>query len=411
MPLYAYTGFSNAGKPVKGMREADSTKTLRALLRKEGVLVSDVAAESGPAKAGEQGADTASKRFFQGRIKTDDIAIMTRQLATLVGAGIPLVESLGALVEQVEHPRLQRIISQVKQRVNEGSSLADAINQHATVFSNLYINMIRAGESAGALDVVLNRLADFTESQAKLRSKVIGSLAYPAMMVLVAIVIVGILFTTVIPKVTQIFKDMEVALPIYTRVLISTSEFTRDYWYLVVALTLAIGAIIRAYLRTPGGRQNAHTWQLKLPVVGNLVRLIAMSRFSRTLSTLLASGVPLLTSMEIVRNIVGNLILQEVIRKASDSIREGESIATPLKRSNEFPPMVCHMIAVGERTGQLEDMLKKVADTYDSQVDARIGAITSLLEPIMIVLMGGGVAFIVAAILMPILQMNTFIKN
>ena len=411
MPLFEYTGLNEAGKSVKGMREADSQKTLRALLRKDGIFLTQVATSAGAAAGGKVEEETGAKRWFTPRVKTDDIAIMTRQLATLIGAGIPLVEALGALVEQVEHPRLRKVISQVKQRVNEGSSLADALNQHTKVFSNLYINMIRAGESAGALDVVLTRLADFTESQAKLRSKIVGALAYPAIMVLVGVIIIGILFTTVIPKVTQIFKDMDVVLPIYTRVLIAVSDFTRDYWYLAIALVVGFVVAVRAYLRTPGGQLNWHTWALKVPVFGDLVRLIAMSRFSRTLATLLSSGVPLLTAMEIVRNIVGNLILQDVIKKAADAIREGESISTPLKRSGEFPPMVCHMIAVGERTGELENMLGKVADTYDTQVEARVTALTSLLEPIMIVLMGGGVGFVVAAILVPILQMNTFVKS
>ncbi len=410
MALFEYTGLTDAGKNVKGMREADSQKALRTLLRKDGVYLT-TAATSASARPGSEASVAEERKWFTGRVGADDIAIMTRQLATLIGAGIPLVEALAALVEQVEHPKLRRIVSQVRQRVNEGSALAEALNDHQNVFSNLYINMIRAGESAGALDVVLVRLADFTESQAKLRSKVVGALAYPAVMVVVALIIVGILFTTVIPKVTAIFKDMDVVLPIYTRVLIAASDFSKDYWYLVL-LMLVVGVVgIRAYLRTPVGRLKSDTMQLKLPVFGSLVRLVAMSRFSRTLSTLLSSGVPLLTAMDIVRNILGNIVLQEVVEKARDSIREGETISAPLKRSGQFPPMVCHMISVGERTGELENMLKKVADTYDSQVEAKVTALTSLLEPIMIVIMGGGVAFIVAAILMPILQMNTFVKS
>jgi general secretion pathway protein F len=411
MALYEFQGLNDAGKAIKGMREADSQKALRATLRKEGVFLTDVKFGAGTGAKGKEAADADAKKFFVGRVSSDDVAIMTRQLATLVGAGIPLVEALNALVEQIEHPRLRRIVSQLKQRVNEGSSLGDAVADHPKVFTNLYINMIRAGESSGALDIVLIRLADFTESQAKLRSKVVGALAYPAMMVVVAFIIVGILFTTVIPKVTQIFKDMDAVLPFYTRALIAASDFAQNYWYLVIAFVVATAVGLRAWLRTPKGRLRWHTIELKLPLMGNLTRLIAMSRFSRTLSTLLSSGVPLLTAMDIVRNIVGNLILQDVIEKARESIREGESIAAPLKRSGQFPPMICHMIAVGERSGQLEEMLKKVADTYDAQVETRVAAMTSLLEPIMIVLMGGGVAFIVAAILMPILQMNTFVKG
>jgi len=229
-------------------------------------------------------------------------------------------------------------------------------------------------------------------------------------MIFVTLAIVGILFTTVIPKVTQIFKDMNVDLPIYTRVLIAVADFTRDYWYLAISMVVAAVMGVRAWVRTPAGRRKWHRWQLSLPIMGSLTRIIAMSRFSRTLATLLSSGVPLLTAMEIVRNIVGNVILEEVIEKARDNIREGESIATPLKRSGEFTPMVCHMIAIGEKSGQLEEMLKKAADAYDAQVESRLTALTSLLEPIMIVAMGGSVAFIVAAVLMPILQLNTFVK-
>lgn len=413
MALFEFAGVNEAGKAIKGMREADSQKALRAVLRKEGVYLTEVALGA-TGKAGDKGeagsGDVDVKRFFTGRIKTDDIAITTRQLATLIGAGIPLVEALAALVEQVEHPRLRRIVSQVRQRVNEGAALGDALNDHIEVFGNLYVNMIRAGESSGALDVVLIRLADFTESQAKLRGKVVGALAYPAVMVLVAIIIIGILFTVVIPKVTQIFTDMNVELPIYTRVLIFMADIARDYWYLVIAAVVLVVLGFRAWMRTAAGQLRADTMILKLPVIGHLTRIIAMSRFSRTLSTLLSSGVPLLTAMDIVRNIVGNQVLQGVIEKARDSIREGESISTPLKRSGQFPPMVCHMISVGERSGQLEDMLKKVADTYDQQVDTKVAAMTSLLEPVMIIAMGGSVAFIVAAILMPILQLNSFVK-
>jgi len=411
MALYEFNALNEAGKTVRGMREADSHKGLRSMLRKEGIFLVEVTSTATAKAAQAQSQDVDVRRFFQGRVKSEDIAIATRQLATLVGAGIPLVEALTALVDQVEHPRLRRIFSQVKQRVNEGASLADALADHEKVFSNLFVNMIRAGEHSGALDIVLVRLADFTESQAKLRTKVVGALAYPAVMMIVATVIVTILFTSVIPKVTQIFADMNVVLPVYTRILIAASTFARDYWYVVLAGLTLVFVGTRAYLRTPDGKLRWHRTQLRLPVLGNLVRLLAVSRFSRTLATLLSSGVPLLVAMDIVRNIVSNLVLQGVIEKARDAIREGEPIAAPLKRSGEFPPLVYHMVAVGERSGQLEEMLKKVADTYDAQVEAKVAALTSLLEPIMIVAMGGGVAFIVASILMPILQMNTFVKG
>jgi general secretion pathway protein F len=259
--------------------------------------------------------------------------------------------------------------------------------------------------------VVLVRLADLTESQAQLRNKIIGAMLYPAIMVVVGIAIVSILFVVVIPKVTKIFEDMNVALPWTTRILIAVSSFARDYWYLVVAILPVVVFGVRRWMKTSRGRAWWDRTQLRAPVFGELVRMLALSRFAKTLATLLASGVPLLTAMDIVKNIVSNTLLADVIEKARDSIREGESIAAPLKRSGQFPPLVYHMIAIGERSGQLEEMLQNVAKSYEAQVEMRIGALTSLLEPVMIVAMGGGVAFIVFSILMPIMQLNTFIPQ
>src|SRR5467141_1689630 len=391
MPVFEYTGLTEAGKNVRGIRDAESSKVLRQILRKDGVYLTEARAAEAGAAVGEQKTglarevDIGAMLGFAG-VSSQDLAIATRQLATLIAAGIPLVEALTALVEQIDQPRLKKIMGVVKQKVNEGSSLADALAEHPKIFTDLYVNMIRAGESSGALDVVLVRLADFTEAQAQLRNKIIGAMLYPAIMVVVGVAIVSILFVVVIPKVTKIFEDMNVALPWTTRILIAVSSFARDYWYLVVAL-------------------------LRAPVFGELVRMLALSRFAKTLATLLASGVPLLTAMDIVKNIVSNTLLADVIEKARDSIREGESIAAPLKRSGQFPPLVYHMIAIGERSGQLEEMLQNVAKSYEAQVEMRVGALTSLLEPVMIVAMGVVVAFIVFSILMPIMQLSTFIPQ
>jgi general secretion pathway protein F len=349
--------------------------------------------------------------MFFSRVSAQDLAIATRQLATLIAAGITLPESLTALVEQIEHPRLKKVMGSVKQRVNEGASLADALADHPRIFSSLYVNMIRAGESSGALDIVLTRLADFTEAQAALRNKLLGAMLYPAIMVVVGMAIVGILFVAVIPKVTKIFEDMNVALPWTTRILIAISSFARDYWYVLLAgLPLLVWGAGR-YLKTPKGREWWDKKQLTLPIFGELLRMLALARFAKTLATLLSSGVPLLTALDIVKNIVHNSLLARVIEDARDAIREGESIAAPLKRSGQFPPLVHHMIAIGEKSGQLEEMLRNVAKSYDSQVEMRIGALTSLLEPVMIVAMGGGVAFIVFSILMPIMQLTTFVPK
>ncbi len=412
MPVYEYKGLTEAGKPTRGVRDADSLKTLRALLRKDGIFLTEVTAEKAAAGAeGNSGAlrgrEVNVQKLVGSRIGSSDIAVMTRQLAVLIGAGVTLVEGLTTLQDQLDHPRLKLIISQVKNKVNEGSSLADAMAAHPKVFSTLYVNMIRAGEHSGALDVVLNRLADFTENQSRLKNKVVGTMIYPALMVFVGFVILCVLLTVVVPNVTKIFATNNLTLPLVTRVLIGISDFAKNYWWMFLSGAALFVVIFRRWKRTEKGRHSWDAFTLKLPVFGKLLRKLAVSRFARTLATLLKSGVPLLGAMEIVQNIIGNAVIADVVEKARDSIREGESIAAPLRRSGEFPPLVYHMIAIGERSGQLEDMLNNVANAYDSEVEVSISALTSLLEPVMIVGMGGTVAFIVFAILMPLLQLNT----
>lgn len=403
MPVFEYKALSAAGKPVTGLREADSPKTLRANLRREGVFLTEVVGQKREAQASR---DVDVKRWVLGRVSAQDLAIATRQLSVLVGAGIPLVEALTALVDQVEHEKLKRVLGEVKQKVNEGAALADALGAHPRIFGDLYVNMIRAGEHSGALEIVLVRLADFTESQARLRSKIAGTMAYPAAMMVIGSVIMGILFTVVVPKITRIFENTSAVLPWYTRVLIAVSRFAADWWW---AIVLATGAAVYGFFRwkrTPEGRARWDRFVLRVPIFGPLLRQIAIGRFARTLSTLLRSGVPLLTAMDIVKNVLGNTRLAQVVDEARDSIREGESIAAPLKRSGEFPPLVFHMVAVGEKSGALEEMLGNVANAYESQVETTIGALTSLLEPVMIVGMGVVVGFIVFSVLMPILQIN-----
>lgn len=405
MPVFQYKALDSAGKAIQGLREADSPKTLRATLKREGVFLTEVlGAQEQKAQAARE---VSMRRVFLGRVGATELAIMTRQFAVLVGAGIPLVESLSALVEQVDHEKLKRVLSDVKQRVNEGASLADALAAHPKVFTPLFVNMVRAGESSGALDVVLIRLADFTESQARLRSKITGALAYPAFMMLIGGTILGFLFAVVIPKIVKIFEDSQVVLPWYTRSLIGFTNLVSNWWWAGLLLTAAGGWGFSRWRASPAGRAAWDRRVLLAPIFGRLIRIVAVGRFARTLSTLLKSGVPLLVAMDIVRNIVGNTRLAEVIEQARDAIREGESIAAPLKRSGEFPPLVYHMVAVGERSGALEEMLANVAKAYEDQVETTIGALTSLLEPLMIVVMGVAVAFIVLSVLMPILQLNT----
>lgn len=422
MPVFEYRGLNEAGRPTTGLKEADSPKTLRVVLRKEGVFLTEVLGQAeGGLKARAGGAmasagqalnqDINLRKLARGRIGTDDIAVMTRQLATLLGAGVTLVEALATMVDQVEKEQLKRILSDVKQRVNEGGSLGDALGHHEKVFGKLYVNMVKAGEHSGALDSVLLRLAEFTEGQAALRGQLIGAMIYPLIMVFVGGGVLVLMMTLVVPNVAKIFKDMGASLPFTTQLLIWMSDLLRNWWFVLFPslFSLAFG-----FWRWTGSKTGKPTWDrmvLKMPLFGGIVRLLAMARFARTLATLLKSGVPLLNAMEIVQNVLTNSVLSDVVDKARDSIREGESIATPLKRSGEFPPLVYHMVAIGERSGQLEDMLLNVANSYESQTSLRINALMSLLSPLMIVAMAGFVAFVAISILTPMLRMNTLFSR
>ena len=417
MAVYEYRGINSKGKAVRGMRDVDSAKALETALKREGVYLTEAFEERGGTRraagggrlAGAGSTEIDLKRYLS-RVTLMDVAILTRQVAVLLRAGIPLVEALSALTEQTEKEKLKKVISQVKEQVNEGRSFADALSEHPKVFTELYVNMVRAGEQSGTLDLVLQRLADFTANQVKLRGKLASTLAYPAIMTVIGVGIVTFLFVYVIPKVTAILQDLEVTLPLTTKILIAFSSFMGDWWWTVVIALVAGLAGFRRYKRTPDGRVWYDRTLLRLPVLGGVVRMMAVSRFAKTLGTMLTSGVPLLAAMDIVKAVVNNVVLGEVVETAREAIREGESIAEPLRRSGHFPPMVTHMIAVGERSGQLEEMLVTVADVYDTQVEQRLNALTALLEPVMIVGMGGVVTFILFSILLPILKINEAIQ-
>ena len=414
MPVFEFKGFDATGSAVKGLRDADNTKALRSLLKKEGVLATEVnesgkAGKAGKAGTGEGLLDREIDFAFLQSVNTDDLALATRQLATLLQAGVPMVDSLTALIEQTENKALKRILSKIKTEVNEGISLGDSMAKHKP-FDHIFVNMVRAGESSGTLDVVLERLADFKEGQAKIQGEIIGSLMYPMIMVFVGIINISVLFTVVVPRITKIFEHAKVQLPLQTRMLMFMSSAVRDYWWLII---IVLGAAIFLFMRWRGSKRGRAQWDtlvLKVPVVGSLVRMIAVSRFARTLGTLLSSGVSLLTSLDIVKNVVANTRIQHAIEVAAEAIRQGEDIAAPLKRSGEFPPMVIHMIAIGEKSGQLEGMLNRVAVAYEQRVDVRLKGLMSLLSPLLILGMGGAVGFIVFSILTPILQMNTLVK-
>jgi general secretion pathway protein F len=407
MAVFAWQGVDNKGKNVKGIRDADNPRALRTVLKKEGVLATKIEEEH---VARNKAAREINFGAFFNRVSTFDVGIITRQLATLLRSGVPLVEALSALIEQVDNPLLGSSLTQIRDKVNEGTSFADALRAHPSIFPDLYVNMVAAGETSGTLDTVLERLADHLDASAKLRSKVTSALAYPAFMVIFGVGVIALLMMVVVPKMTSIFEGFDAVLPWYTRTLIFVSHALGDFWWLLVALIVGAVYWVRRWRATPAGRATWDTRLLKLPMLGSLVLMIAVARFSRTLGTLLSSGVPVLTALDITRNVLGNVELMRVVEDARGSIREGESIAAPLKRSGAFPPIVTHMIAIGERSGQLEQMLEHVAVAYESQVDARLATLTSLLEPIMIVVMGVIAGSIAMSILLPLMQINEFVQ-
>lgn len=406
MAVFQWQGIDAAGKDVKGIRDADNARAVRSSLRKEGILATRIEEEAAARVRMAREIDLSA--LFE-RVSSEEIALLTRQLATLLRSGVPLVEALSALIEQIEKTKMKGALTQIRDKVNEGTSFADALKAHPTLFGSLYINMVAAGEASGTLDVVLSRLADHLDASSELKGKVTSALFYPAFMVLFGVGVITLMMVVVVPKVTAIFDDFEQALPWYTQTLIFMSHAITDYWWLMAAL---LGGGVYAFRRWLGTEEGRAIWDrrlLTLPIIGKMVTMIAVARFSRTLSTLLSSGVSLLTAMDITKNVLGNAELKRVVDEARGSIREGESIAAPLKRSKRFPPIVTHMIAIGERSGELEQMLEHVATAYDNQVSSRLTAITGLLEPLMIVVMGVIIGGIAMSILMPLMQINEFI--
>ena len=407
MGVYAYKGIDARSKSVKGVRDADSAKGLRTMLKRDGVLATEILEQSEAARKASR--DIDFRRMFR-RVSPMDVAMATRQLSVLIRSGVPLVEALSALIEQLDQPELKNAFTDTRNQVNEGSTLADALKAHPKIFLSLYVNMVAAGEASGTLEEVLGRLAEFLDEQTRLQSKVRGALAYPVVMAVVVVAILFLMMSVVVPKVTAIFENFNQTLPWYTSLLIWVSNIFSNYWWLLAALMVGGIYWFRRWKATEEGRRKWDLLVLEAPLFGPLIVMVAVARFARTLATLLSSGVPVLTAMDITRNVLGNTELMRVVEEARESVREGEGIAKPLRQAGRFPPIVTHMIAVGERTGQLEEMLVHVADTYDQQIEVRVGAMTSILEPVLIVVMGvvvGGIAF---AILMPLLQLNEMIQ-
>jgi general secretion pathway protein F len=422
VPVYTWKGLNVTGKAVAGTKDADSAKGLRLVLRRDGIFVTEhremlTGGTKAPAKSAGSTAGGAAVPFWKRevdlgglvqRVQPQEVAVFTRQLATLLRAGIPLAEALGALSEQSDNKRFEVILTGVRQKVNEGTTLADTLGEHPTIFPELYTNMVRSGEAAGNLDAVLARLADFLDAQHALRSKVSSAMTYPIIMMVLGSGIMGLLMVVVVPKITTIFEDVGKSLPWNTSLLIFISDTLASYWWLLFLLGGLGYWTYRRWVRKPKGRETVDRLKLRLPLIGPLVRYVGVARFARTLATMLAAGVPVLTALEIVKRVLNNVVLEKVVEEARDAIREGESIAAPLKRSGQFPSMMVHMVAVGERSGQLETMLENVATAYERDVDGKVARLTTVLSPLLIVMMAAAVGFIVLSILQPIMDMQNF---
>ncbi len=397
MPLFEYKGLDKKGRNKRGTIDADSMKTARAKLKKDSIFVTEIQNKSKKDKKSRK------KLGDNSTVPVADLAMMTRQLATMLKANIPLVDSLLAVSEQIENPKLSEIISEAKNAVNEGGPLSRSLTKYPKIFNKIYVSMVEAGEMSGTLDIILIRLAEFTESQNELNSKIKSAMIYPILMVVLSSAILAGLFIFVIPKITSIFDSSpDLELPFISEVVIGLSDKMVNFWHVILVFIVMTFILFRSWKNTENGSRTWDKLTLKVPVVGKLVRLVAVSRFARTLSTLLNGGVPMLAAMDIVRNVVNNNVLASAIDMARDNISEGESIAGPLKKSGEFPPIVIHMINIGEKTGELEGLLEQISDSFDFQVKNAVDGLTSILEPIMLIFMGVIVGLIVFAIMIPI---------
>lgn len=408
MPVYTYTALNNRGKATKGIINADSTRAARVKLRQSQLFLTELIETTREEEPNQR--QISSEISLFSRVRAQDLTIMTRQFATLMGASLTMVDSITALIEQTENALLKKTLIQVRESINEGSSLAVALEEHQRIFSPLFINMVRAGEASGALPLVLLRLADFTERQLETRKKVTSKMYYPIIMLVVGALVLFALLTYVVPTITGIFADMKQTLPLPTVILISISDFLQTYWWLIVLLITGLVLAVRRYSCSEHGIAFFDSWAIKAPIFGPITLKVSMARFTRTLGILLQSSIPLLDALDISCAVLNNSILGKSINNAKDLIREGSDIATPLRESGYFPPLVSHMISIGERSGQLEEMLIHVADTYDNDVQTSIDGLTSLIDPLIIVAMGGIMFGITLAILLPIFEMNSAIR-
>ncbi len=401
MPLYEYRGLSKDGKNVKGTLDSDNLRTARLKLKKDGIYVVDI-----KDKKKASGVKKSASRKT-GSVPIKDLSLMTRQLATLIKANIPLVDALTAISEQVENPILSEAISDCKNMVNEGQPLYKSLAKYPNIFNVIYVSMAEAGEMSGTLDTILLRLAEFTEAQAELNQKVKGAMVMPVIQLVIMVAAIFFLFIKVVPEIMAIFESMPgIELPYMTQLVNDISKEMVAHWYIYIGVIVIAVLFFINWKNSSEGRKSWDSIILKIPVLGDVTRMIAISRFTRTLSTLLTGGVPMLTAMDIVRNVVDNHVLALAIDEARSNISEGESIAGPLKKSEQFPPIVIHMVNIGEKTGDLENMLTLVADAYDFQVKTKVETLTTIINPVMLVLMGLIVSVIFMAIMVPMFELS-----
>jgi general secretion pathway protein F len=409
MPLYAYVGQNAAtGKKTKGAVEADSMRDARLKLRNQKIYVLDIKQDDGAAAA-QKGA-TFLSQLTRRPPKQEDLALATKQFAILTRAAVDISEALKSISEQVDNAELRSIYVRIRELVTEGKSLSDAHREFPTVFSLLYVNMLSAAERSGALPLVLRRLSDFILYSMEIRRKVVGAITYPAIMVVVCIGVMIFLFVNVLPKMTKAFSSLKVTLPWYTVMLNSISAWMQQYWLISILCIIGMILGIAAWIRTPKGRYKFDLWMLTLPVVGPVTQKVAVSRFSKTLSTVLSSGVRIVEALTLTRNVIGNAVLEAAIDETVKRVQDGEKLAAAVEKTGRFPTMLIHMLRTGEKTGKLEEMLTNIAEAYDEEVDHQISATTKLITPILTMFIAGMVALIVAAIMGPLMQAMSSLK-
>ena len=404
MPIFEYKAMKTSGGNESGIIDADTAKDARTILRNKKLHVTEIHQVEDVGKE----KDRLRLPSFLRRAHREEMALITRQLATMLKAGIPLSQSLTALVEQAATQDIEAILRDVREKVTQGVGLGEALAFHPTYFSELYVNMVRAGEASGNLDVVLTRLADYGQSQNRLRAKVKAALAYPVVMICFGVMVIFVLTAFVVPRILEVLKTAkrDAVLPLPTRILTTFSSFLQGYWWAVLLAVVLLYVFFRLLLRDQRYQFAWDKFKLNVPLIGDLLKKQAVSRFAITLSTLLKSGIPALQALNIVKNILENQVLTKVVQEVHDRILEGTDIASPLKKSGIFPPVVGYMVSIGEQSGELEEVLDRIAEAYDEEIELTVQKVTSLIEPVLIIMLAVGVGFVVVSVLLPILQIG-----